>query len=69
MALFLVVVAALSSALVFIAQQSRSSKALITEHLVPLQTQFLQQSYLIHTNKLIDKILHSGNVQELNTFQ
>jgi hypothetical protein len=54
---------------VFIAQQSRSSKALITEHLVPLQTQFLQQSYLIHTNKLIDKILHSGNVQELNTFQ
>ena len=68
-ALFLVVVAALSSVLVFISQQSTSSQALITEHLVPLQTQFLQQSYLIHTNKLIDKILHSGNVQELITFQ
>jgi hypothetical protein len=68
-AIFLVVLAALSSALLFISQQSTSSQVLITEHLVPLQAQFLQQTYLINTNKLIDEILQNNNAHESITLQ
>ncbi|PKG81601.1 hypothetical protein CXF85_19310 [Colwellia sp. 75C3] len=68
-AIFLVVVVALSSALLIFSQQSTSSQALITDHLVPLQTQFIQQTYLINTNKLIDGILKNGNASELITLQ
>ena len=69
MAIFLVVVVALSSALLIFSQQSTSSQTLITDHLVPLQTQFIQQTYLINTNKIIDDILKNGNVVELISLQ
>ncbi len=68
-AIFLVVVIALSSALLFLSHQSSSYQALITEHLAPLQTQFLQQTYLINANNLIDEIVQNGNAQELITLQ
>jgi hypothetical protein len=68
-AILLVVAAGLSSALLFLSQQSTSSQALITDHLVPLQTQFVQQTYLINTNNLIDKILNNDNTHEFITLQ
>ncbi|PKI17781.1 hypothetical protein [Colwellia sp. 12G3] len=68
-AIFLVVAAALSSALLYFSQQSTSSQALITEHLVPLQTQLLQQTYLINANKLVDKILQNSDEHEFIVLQ
>ena len=68
-AVFLVVAVGLSSILFFLAQQYKHSQTLITEQLVPLQTQFLQQSYLINTNKLINGILQNANAHEFITLQ
>ncbi|ALO33531.1 hypothetical protein CMT41_01440 [Colwellia sp. MT41] len=69
LAIFLLVVAALSSALWFASQQAKQSHALITEQLLPLQNQFLQLTYLINANKLIDEILLNANADKLMPLQ
>ncbi|KGJ97322.1 hypothetical protein [Colwellia psychrerythraea] len=68
-ALFLLVLIALASALWFSLQQYKYSQTLINEQLVPLQTQFHQQTYLINSNKVIDEILQSVNAHTLITLQ
>jgi len=68
-AILLIVVVALSSGLLFLSQQTKSAQALITEQLIPLQAQFLQQAYLINTNKLIDDILQNNNVDKFISLQ
>ncbi len=60
--IFLLVVAALSSALWYTSQQSEQSQRLISEHISPLKIQLVQQSYLINTNKLIADILQNYDV-------
>jgi len=67
--IFLIVVVALSSGLLLFSQQTKSSQALITDQLIPLQTHFLQQAYLINTNKLIDDILQNVNVDKFISLQ
>ncbi len=69
MAAFLLVVVALSSGLFILSQQTKSSQALITEQLLPLQAKLLQQAYLINTNKLIDDILRNGNEHDFISLQ
>lgn len=66
---FLVVVVGLSSILFLLAQQYKHSQTLITEQLVSLQTQYLQQTYLINADKLIDSILKNIDSNELITLQ
>lgn len=66
---FLVVVVGLSSILFLLAQQYKHSQTLITEQLVSLQTQYLQQTYLINADKLIDSILKNIDSNELLTLQ
>ena len=66
LAIFFIVVAVLSSALWFSAQQAKLSQALISEQLVPLQKQLIQQSYLSKANKTIDEILQSKEWVGLN---
>lgn len=69
MAILLIVVVALSSGLLLLTQQTKYSQALIKDQLIPLQTQFLQQAYLINTNKLIDAILQNDNVDKFISLQ
>ena len=69
LAIFLIVVAVLSSALWFSAQQAKLSQALISEQLVPLQKQLIQQSYLSKANKTIDEILQSVNTNDVIALQ
>jgi hypothetical protein len=69
MAIFLFVIVALSSGLFILFQQTKSSQALITEQLLPLQAKFFQQAYLINTNKLIDDILQNSNVHDFISLQ
>jgi len=66
---FLVVVVGLSSILFLLAQQYKHSQTLITEQLVSLQTQYLQQTHLINADKLIDSILKNIDSNELITLQ
>ena len=69
LAIFLIVGAVLSSALWLSFQQANLSQALISEQLVPLQRQLIQQGYLSKANKLIDKILQSVNTAEVIAWQ
>jgi len=66
---FLVVVVGLPSILFFLAQQYKHSQTSITEQLVSLQTQYLQQTYLINADKLINSILKNIDSNELVTLQ
>lgn len=66
---FLVVVVGLSSILFFLTQQNKDSQTSVIEQLVSLQTQFLQQTYLVNADKLIDGILQNANADELLTMQ
>lgn len=69
LAIFLIVFFVLSSALWFSSQQAKLSQALISEQLVPLQRQLIQQSYLSKANKLIDEILSKVNTGEAIALQ
>ncbi|TMM45621.1 hypothetical protein [Colwellia ponticola] len=68
-ATFLIVAMTLSLTGVFLFQQAKQAKTLIAEQLIPLQTQLLQQTYLINTDKLIDNTLQNSNAHELLILQ
>ena len=69
LAIFLIVVAVLSSALWFSSQQAKLAQALISEQLLPLQKQLIQQSYLSKANKTIDEILQNVNTDDVIALQ
>jgi len=50
-------------------QQNKQTQAVVNEQLAPLQTQFLQQVYLIKANKLIDEILQNFDAHHFITLQ
>ena len=69
LAILLIVGAVLSSALWLSFQQAKLSQALISEQLVPLQRQLIQQSYLSKANKTIDEILKKVNTNDVIALQ
>jgi len=64
-AIFLLVAIGLSSISFFLSLQSKHAQTLITEQFIPLQTQLLQQTYLLNTGQLIDGMLQNSNADEL----
>ncbi|MBU2871209.1 hypothetical protein [Colwellia sp. E2M01] len=52
-----------------LSQQFKFSQALITEQVTPLKGQLLQQTYLINSNNIIDALLHSENINDINVLQ
>lgn len=68
-AIFLIIVVGLSSILLFLTLQHSHSQTKITAQFAALETQFLQQKYLMNANIVIDSILKSANSHELLTSQ
>ena len=68
-AIFLIIVVGLSSILFFLTLQHNHSQTKITAQFDSLQTQFLQQKYLMNADIVIDSILKSANSHELLTLQ
>ncbi|PKH88471.1 hypothetical protein [Colwellia sp. Bg11-28] len=67
--IFLVIVVGLSTIVFFLAQEYKHSQTSITEQLFSLQTQYLQQTYLINADKLIDSILKNIDSNDLIPLQ
>ena len=68
-AILLIYTFTLSIMLMLLYQQNKQSQVIITEQLVPLKTQLLQQTYLINANKIIDEIFQNANAQHFITLQ
>ncbi|WP_019029181.1 hypothetical protein [Colwellia piezophila] len=68
-AILLVIGGSLSSAFFLFSQQAKYSQTIIDEQVIPLQSQLLQQSYLIESNHLLKVMLPSLNVAELIPLQ
>jgi hypothetical protein len=64
-AIFLIIVVGLSSILLFVTLQHNHSQTKITAQFDALQTQFLQQKYLMNADIVIDSMLKSVNSHEL----
>ncbi len=67
--IFLIIVVGLSSILFFLSLQHNHSQTKITAQFDSLQTQFLQQKYLMNVDMLIDSILKNAISHELLTSQ
>jgi len=68
-AIIFISICSTSISLLYFYQQSKKTQAVVNEQLAPLQTQFLQQVYLIKANKLIDELLHNFDARRFITLQ
>ncbi len=68
-AIIFIFICSISISSLYFSQQSKQAQAVINDQLAPLQTQFLQQVYLIKANKLIDELLQNFDAHHFITLQ
>jgi hypothetical protein len=68
-AIMFIFVCSTSISILYFYQQSKQTQTVVSEQLAPLQTQFLQQVYLIKASKMIDELLQNFDANHFITLQ